>query len=786
MNKAARWSSGPTVGQRIYAALLLIIGAALAWLGAELVAVGGSFYYIITGLVVLASGVLLWGGNRSGAWLYGLMLVYTLIWAFWEVGFDGWALAPRLIGPIILGLWLLTPWSKGRSVSVRNAHAGAVTAVSIIALGACTAVHLIGGPPVEAADVVQPAGDLADGDWPFYGRDQGGQRFSPLAQITPANVARLEPLWTFRTGFEEGEMRSAFEATPIKIGGSLYFCTQSSDIIALDSETGKLRWRFDANTDPEQVALAVCRGVSYYRDAAAVAGSVCAERIIGTSIDGRMFAVDARDGKLCQKFGDRGTVNLKKGFDQIDKGYYYVTSAPLVMRDKIVLGGFLPDNQKMGHTSGVIRAFDAVSGKLAWAFDVGRPSERGEPPEGTVYTQDTPNSWGPISGDDALGLVYLPTGNATPDWYGGQRRPFDDKYSSAILALDIETGDERWTFQTTHHDLWDYDVPSQPTLYDMPVGGGKRVPTLIQSTKRGEIFVLDRRTGRPITPVEERRVPQSDVPGERSASTQPFSVGMPSFAGPRLTEKMMWGITPIDQAWCRIAFRKSHYDGPMTPPMLGKPTLVSPGYQGGSDWGGVSIDPERDILVGTSSRLAIRAVLIPRADADKRGLLPMGQGEGDPGFAGPQAGTPYAIEIIPFLSPLDIPCQQPPYGMMSAVDMKTRKLIWNKPFGTARDSGPFNIPTMLPITMGVPNMGGSVVTRGGVTFIAATQERALRAFDTRTGKELWYARLPAGGQATPMTYMTRSGRQVVVLAAGGHKPIRSRSGDYVIAYALPR
>ena len=320
----------------------------------------------------------------------------------------------------------------------------------------------------------------------------------------------------------------------------------------------------------------------------------------------------------------------------------------------------------------------------------------------------------------------------------------------------------------------------------MPVGS-IRVPALIQATKRGQIFVLDRRTGRPITPVVERPVPQSNVPGERTSPTQPYSVGMPNFAGPQLTEKMMWGLTPIDQAWCRVMFQKSRVLGDMAPPRLGKYTIVSPGYQGGSDWGGVSIDTRRDILIGNANRMAMRVMLIPRAEADKLGLKPMGsKGQGDPGGKSAMAGTPYAIDLAPFLSPLGVPCQQPPFGTISAIDLKTRKMLWSKPFGTARDSGPFGLPSFLPFTMGVPNTGGSVVTASGLSFIAATQERAFRAFNTRTGQELWKARLPAGGQATPMTYLSRSGRQIVVLAVGGHKAIEAKSGDYVIAYALPR
>jgi len=790
MEQKATAGRGQSIARRMFATLLLLIGLALTWLGGELIWLGGSFYYVITGIAVIASAILTWRGDRRGAWLYGLMLAGTLVWSLWEAGLDGWALMARLVGPTVLGLIFLTPISRAgpskisAPIGLRTAAAlSGVVAFSIAA--GLTAHFAIGGPSIAAERMLNTRTG-ADGDWPIYGRDQSGQRYSPLADITPENVGRLERLWTFRTGFDSANTRSPFEATPLKIADSLYLCTPASEVIALDAETGAARWRFNPHADREQVAFAACRGVSYFKDPAAAPGEICAERIISTTVDGRLLSLDARNGKLCSGFGENGQVDLKRGLGKVEKGYYYVTSAPLVMRGKIVLGGFVPDNQHLLQPSGVIRAFDAVTGKLAWAFDVGRPGERGEPRPGETYTHDTPNSWAPISGDEKLGMVYLPTGNAAPDWYGGQRRPFDDRYSSAIVALDIDTGEERWVFQTTHHDLWDYDVPAQPVLYDMPAAGGGRVPALIQATKRGQIFVLNRQTGKPISKVVERAVPQSVVPGERSSPTQPYSVGMPDFAGPRLTERMMWGLTPIDQAWCRIEFRKSRYQGDMTPPATNGMTLVYPGYQGGSDWGGVSIDPRHDILVGNSSRMAMRTRLIPRREADARGIKPMGEkGQGDPGGASAQAGTPYAIDIIPFLSPLQVPCQQPPYGMISAIDMKTRRLMWSMPFGEARDSGPWGVPSMLPLTMGVPNTGGSVVTASGLVFIGATQERAFRAFDIRTGRELWKDRLPAGAQATPMTYRSPGGRQVVVIAAGGHLPIQAKAGDYLIAYALP-
>jgi quinoprotein glucose dehydrogenase len=633
------------------------------------------------------------------------------------------------------------------------------------------------GSPVPA--------DPAAGDWLHYGNDQGGSRYSPLGQLTPANVSGLEAAWTVHVGGVVGNPMEKLETTPLKVGDSLYICTGYNDILSIDAETGHVNWRYHSGADQKKVITGVCRGVAYYQVPGAT--GLCAGRVITATGDARLIAVDAASGAPCPGFGNGGQTSLLTGMGQVDTGYYAVSSAPTIARGKIVVGGSVLDGQYWGEPSGVIRAFDAVTGQFAWAFDMGRPNEHGEPGPGQSYTRSTPNSWAPMSADDRLGMVYVPTGNSTPDYYGGKRRPIDDQYSSSVVALDATSGAVRWTFQTTHHDVWDYDLASQPTLIDIRTPSGIQ-PALIQPTKRGEIFLLDRRTGRPLATVEERPAPQGGVgEGDWLSPTQPFSTGMPSFSGPVFRERDMWGITPFDQLYCRIAFRKARYDGPVTPIGL-KPSIVFPGYVGGVDWGSVAVDPVRQLMIVNSSRVANLDKLLPRKLADAAGIRPYGNGHASNiAGAGAQAGTPYAADVRPFFSPLSVPCNKPPYGMIAAVDLVSRKLVWAKPFGTARGSGPLGIPTLLPVTMGVPNTGGSVVTRGGLAFIGASQDRGFRAYDVTTGKELWQAKLPGGGNATPMTYWSaKSGRQFVVIAAGGFVYLGAKQSDAVVAYALPR
>jgi len=773
-------SIGEARKPRVIAAVLLIAGLGLGLPGGYLLSLGGSAYYVVAGCLALASAVLLWRGDGRALCVFGALLAGTALWALWEVGFDGWALLPRVLGPLLIGVWLAMPWTRRRLGGGGGWFAALVLAV-LIGLPAGVAMTGQDRAPPAAAPVAK-ANDAAAGDWVEYGRDKAGTRFSPLSQLTPGNVAQLAPAWEFHTGIP-ADLRVSLEVTPLKIRDRLYFCTGYNDMIALDAETGKLAWRFQAHVNPAGLYAGTCRGVAYFH-APGPAGAACAERILEATVDRRLIAVDLLDGRPCPGFGAGGMVDLGAGMGPIEPGYYFVSSAPAVVRGRVVLGGWVTDGQYVGEPSGVIRAFDAMTGQLAWAWDMGRPDQHGAPPPGQSYTRGTPNSWAPISADEELGLVYLPTGNATPDYYGGTRTQVDDQYSSAVVALDAETGALRWSFQTTHHDLWDYDVGSQPTLVDLPGG----VKALVQPTKRGEIFLLDRQTGAPLAAVAERAVPQGGVAGERISPTQPFSVGMPSFAGPMPTEARMWGLTPFDQLWCRIKFREARFDGTMTPLGLDRPTLTYPGFLGGMDWGSVSVDTGSKLMIVNSNRVGNYNRLIPRAVADRLGIKPF-SASGHQYAGGPvaQAGTPYAVAVGPFLSPLVVPCTQPPYGMISAVDLNTRQVVWSKPFGTGTDSGPLTLHSHLPFTMGVPNIGGPVTTAGGIFFIGASQDNYLRAYETATGRELWRARLPAGGQATPMTYWSAaSGRQFVLIAAGGHGGLLTTPGDAILAFALPK
>jgi len=768
---------------RLLATALLVIGTVIAAGGAWLAMLGGSLYYAIGGLAVAFSAILLWRGHRLAGPLYAAFLLATLVWALREAGADGWALAPRLLGPAVFGLGFALPgvrrWTGGA------ARAPVLAAITLILVQA--GVGLFGSPatvdPSAAArSPLRLVTAAAGAEWPAWGGTNAGQRFSTLDQITPANVAGLEPAWTYHTGVRQAGVKSPLQTTPLMVGDTLYLCAQTNIVIALDADTGKERWRFDPKIDATGASpVTTCRGVAFHR----VPGAAdCPERIITATFNARLIALDAGTGRPCPSFGKSGFVDLAAGLGPVDKGFYYISSAPTIVRGNIVLGGWVADNQSTDEPSGVIRAFDAATGAFAWAWDMGRPDAHGEPAPGQHYTRSTPNSWAPMAADEALGMVYVPTGNATPDHWGGARSAAAERFGSAVVALDAANGALRWSFQTAHHDLWDYDVASQPTLIDVPAGGAM-VPALAQATKRGELFLLDRRTGKPIAPVEERAAPpRPTVQGDWTAPTQPFSAGMPSFAGPRLTEQDMWGLTPIDQLWCRIRFRELRYDGPATAPATDE-ALIYPGIGGGMNWGGVSVDPERGLMIVNSIHYGTIAQLVPRAETDRRLAAAAGQMH-DFALPQPQKGAPYGILLTGLVSPLNVPCNQPPFGRISAIDLRTRTLAWSRPIGSARDSGPLGIASGLPLPMGMPMFGGSLVTRSGLTFIGATQERAFRAFDTRTGRELWRTSLPAGGQANPMTYRSpKTGRQFVLIAAGGHVMLQSPLGDEIIAYALP-
>lgn len=465
-------------------------------------------------------------------------------------------------------------------------------------------------------------------------------------------------------------------------------------------------------------------------------------------------------------------------------GYYFTTSAPTVAQGRIIVGGWVTDSQYWGEPAGAIRAFDAKTGEFAWAFDPGNPEDHTEPVDGKTFTLSTPNAWGPMSVDEELGLVYAPVGNPTPDFFGRQRRPFDDSLGSSVIALDVRTGDMRWAFQTVHHDLWDYDVAAQPLLLDLKIAGKPR-HGLVQLTKRGETFLLDRETGQPIAPVNEQPVPvRGGAPEERLSLTQPFS-SLPSVRGKDLSEASMWGLTALDQLWCRIEFRKSRYDGIFTPPGT-TPSINYPGYLGGTNWGGGTYDRRNSRLIFNLSHVPVRVKLVPRAEANSLGVGRAAPETQPSGSMFAQEGTPYAVQVAPFLSPLGIPCNSPPFGRIVAMDLQKRTLVWDKVLGTTRDSGPFGLASHISLPTGMPNTGGPISTASGLVFIAATQDAEIRAFDSESGTQLWQDRLPAGGQATPMTYISpRTGKQYLVISAGGNRLLGSKLGNFVVAYSLP-
>jgi quinoprotein glucose dehydrogenase len=764
---------------RGFALLLGLLGVALLGGGAQLLSLGGSSWYAVAGIGLLAAAILLWRGSRWGAWLYGALLSFTVAWSLSEVGVDPWALVPRLALLGVLGSWILTPFVQrglngtpllrlGRARRPTGGIVAVVATVIVVAYAVGKFSDATGS--ATSATRADLSSNEGDADWLAYGRDAAGTRYSPLGQITPANASQLELAWSYRAGdLAKPKQDYSYEATPLKVGGSLYLCTPVGIVIALDAQTGAEQWRFDAQS--EASGALTCRGVTYHQVVEREPVEHCDRRIYVSTPDAKLWSVDAGDGRVCPQFGHDGAVDLTAGLGEVVKNAYRVTSPPVVARGRLIVGAKIADNISTDMPSGVIRAFDVATGELMWAWDAGRPDLKGAPPPGETYTRSTPNAWAPFSVDEELGLAYVPTGNPAVDFAGKTRRPFDEMFGSALVALDVESGDVRWHFQVTHHDVFDNDLPAQPVLVDVQTQEGMR-PAVIQGTKQGDLFVLDRRTGEPIVPVTERPVPSYSDVGEPLSPTQPSSALAVNPGPDELTEAAMWGLTPLDQLWCRIQFRQARYEGPYTPPGVERPTIAYPGMFGGIEWGGVAADSERQLLISnaTSMPFLVRMGYVDPQTSDS-GLREM-------------AGTGLAISFWGFLSPLDVPCMQPPWGKLYAIDMRTWRVLWERPIGTGRDSGPFGLRVGPPLLIGTPQAGGTVVTRGGVIFSSGTLDQYLRAYDLQTGRELWKARLPAGGQATPMTYEV-SGKQYVVVVAGGHGILGTKKGDYVLAFALP-
>jgi quinoprotein glucose dehydrogenase len=790
--------------------LLIVLGILLAVGGVWLIGLGGSWYYLIAGVGLVVSGGLLMAAQRIGVGVYVLTYAFTLVWALWEAGGNGWALVPRLVGPsVLLVLVLLCIPIATRSrwlPRMINARAIAAVGVALLVVGVAgffynphasafaaaaapprpSTAHAFAGTSGSQADQQIPAAD-----WPAYGGSDMALRYSQLDQINRGNVKNLVKVWTFHTGdLPDKETNGEYspETTPIKVGDWLYLCSAKNKLIGLNAATGKAIWEYDPKVPDDAVPYgATCRGVAYYRNASAAPDELCAERIVEGTLDARLIEVDAATGAPCPGFGDNGEVDLWRGIGKRVPGWYGNVAAPTIVRGVIIMGGQVQDGQAEDAPSGVIRGYNALTGKLDWAWDMCQPDLTGEPPPGQTYTRGTPNMWTSAAGDEALGYVYVPLGNSSVDYYGANRKPCENEYNSSLVAIDVTTGKPVWRFQTVHYDIWDYDLGSQPTLVDVEVKGAA-VPAVVLASKQGQIYVLDRRTGQSLFPVEDRAVPAGGIEAARLSSTQPFS-GFHSVTKPRLTEKDMWGMSPLDQLWCRIQFRQASYKGMYTPPTVNQWYLEYPGYNGGSDWGSVAADPKRGILVVNYNNMANHARLIPRKEADKKGLKPIYEPHKKPP-AGPieyhvQTGAPYAWEDnAGWRQQTGLLCSQPPYGGLTAIDLGTGKTLWDRPLGDARMNGPWGIHSGLPFTIGTPNNGGAAVTAGGLIFIAASTDNLIRAIDIDTGKELWSASLPAGGQATPMTFEA-NGRQFVALMPGGHHFMHTGVSDQLIAWALP-
>jgi quinoprotein glucose dehydrogenase len=843
--------------RKIAAIVLGLIGLYLFCGGIWLAAIRGSGFYILLGALVFISGVLLYQRRPAGLALYGATLLITLVWSIYEVGFDWWALSARGSLLIVIGIVLLIP------PIVRGLHRNAAYParygrssgflLATVAISAVVGVYAMFQDPhdlagsftdqqmsatKQPADAVPPNGVPA-GEWHAYGRTAAGDRYSPLDQITPQNVDKLQVAWTYETGDERGPKdpeESTYEVTPLMIDGTVYICTPHDKVIALDAVTGKQKWVFDAHLkEPMKQTMQhlTCRGVSYYdgsgqnaqtasqdlqggedkrlaasdaevttqnagvpqnvvtgkakpgdpnpvvnhKEASNVIAAVdpaCVKRLFAPTSDGRLIALSASTGLICPGFGgDDGTINLWANMPNITTGSLYSTSPPVVTDHLVIVGGAVNDNASATDASGVIRAFDINTGALVWNFDSKKPDATQPIANGQTYSANAPNSWSVASYDPQLGLIYLPMGNQSPDQFGGSRSPEVEKFSSSITALDANTGKVAWVFQTVHHDLWDMDVPAQPSLLDLTIDG-QTVPALVAPTKQGEVFVLNRKTGQPILPVSEQPAPTGAVTGDKTAPTQPVSAI--SFNPKPLEGRDMWGATILDQLACRIMFHMHAYKGRYTPPTE-RGSIIYPGNFGTFNWGAVAVDPERQVMFAMPVYLAFTSKMVKRPDDTTRVVSAK-----DADIFNEDFGGPWASKMGPFLSPIKLPCQQPPWGYVAGVDLTTGKTVYRHVNGTVRDLSP--IP--LPFKMGVPGIGGPIVTKGGVAFLSGTMDYYVRGYDLKTGKELWRARLPAGGQATPSTYQGSDGRQYLVVVAGGHGSTGTKAGDSIIAYALPK
>lgn len=617
-------------------------------------------------------------------------------------------------------------------------------------------------------------------EWPAYGGAPGGGHYSRAEQIDRNNVANLRQVWTHRSGdyrtgaqdlaegAEPGSLASrptSFMATPIMVRGMLYYCTPFNRVFALNPASGEEQWMFDPEVSAGAAHVSNCRGVASWVDPAD-SDAVCGHRILFGTLDSRLLAVDGRTGKRCMDFGAAGEVDLKAGLTEHEEFEYAVTSAPAIVGDLVVTGAYVVDGHRTSVPSGVVRAYNVRTGELEWAWNPVHPDRPQRNADGS-FVAGTTNVWSTISVDERQGLIIVPTGNSAPDYYGGHREGHLDYYSSSVVALHAQTGEVAWHYQTVHHDIWDFDVPAQPTLVDVTVDGRTR-PAVVQVTKMGLTFVLDVETGQPLHPVEERPVPQEGaVPGEYLSPTQPFPVRPEPLHQLGISPDDAWGFTFWDEGDCRDQL-EALTTGPIYTPPTARGTVMYPGYLGGNNWGAPAVDPDRQIMIANTKHFPFVVRLVERKDCEAQVFWQ-------------QEGTPYCATTAPLVSSLGAPCTKPPWATLAAVDLAAGDILWQVPIGNLRNMVPWPFHNLI---RGVLEMGGPMVTAGGLVFLGATSDGYLRAHDIESGDVLWEAVLPSSGNAVPMTYVYDD-RQYVVVAAGGHFMSPALASDALVAFALP-
>lgn len=778
--------------------VIAVIAIAMLYMGAQLLMLGGSPFYVIIGVGLLATAITLFMNKKIALSIYAVLMWLVVAWSIYEVGFDKWQWIPRgdIIG--VIGLWLVMPWVVRPLYKAEKRRFHPFLGTTMVLIIALVVGMMFYDPYPKAGNITtQRQGsstEVAGSDWSAYGGTSNGLRFSDLKQITRDNVSNLQVAWTYHTGdlrASDDASEYTFEATPLKVNNTVYFCTPHNEIHALNPETGALKWKYQPKKDASYLQQhQTCRGVSYYdggqqaqADTGAASPAICRKRIYNASNDAKLIALDADTGKLCADFGNNGVVDLHANMGSVRPHALMQTAAPLVAGNLVIVGGSVMDNGfNSGNPSGVIRAYDATSGRLVWNFDPANPENTQPIAADATYPQDTPVAWATLSADLKNGLVYVPFGNASPDEVGIERNADSntEKFRDTLVALDLKTGAFKWRFQSSKHDLWDRDNPSQPSLLDIDYQG-KKQPVVILPTKTGNLFVLNRLTGEAVYPINQKDVSTKGIAGEKYSPTQPVSAL--NFIPEPLSEKSMWGITPFDQMACRIDFKSLRYDGnPWTPATEGG-SIVFPGNIGVFNWGSVAVDPERQILIASPVRLAYKYNLIKRnAENAKQRLFTK---DGTP-YWNENFDGDYAIHIQQLSSSLGIPCIAPPWGRMVGVDLSTGKTEWMRRVGTTKNLKTSFLPGRFPIgfPMGMVAHGGPLTTAGDVVFHGATADNFFRAYDINSGELLWQTELPAGGQATPSTYMGSDNKQYVVIAAGGHGSLGTKEGDAVVAYRL--